>query len=47
MSSAITEAITTIALGETRFNLSLTEDGAFFPNGKVIYCGILAMKKRV
>lgn len=31
MSSAITEAITTIALAETRFNLSLTEDGAFFP----------------
>ena len=31
MSSAITDAITTIALAETRFNLSLTEDGAFFP----------------
>ncbi|WP_199273383.1 type I restriction endonuclease subunit R [Microcystis aeruginosa] len=31
MSSAITEAITTIAMAETRFNLSLTEDGAFFP----------------
>ncbi|MDB9424922.1 hypothetical protein PN437_08425 [Microcystis aeruginosa CS-564/01] len=31
MSSAITEAITTIALAETRFNLSLTEDRAFFP----------------
>jgi hypothetical protein len=30
MSSAITEAITTIALAETRFNPSLTEDGAFF-----------------
>ena len=34
MSSAITEAITTIALDETRFNLSLTEDGAFFPEWK-------------
>jgi len=34
MSSAITEAITTIALAETRFNLSLTEDGAFFPEWK-------------
>lgn len=31
MSSAITEAIKTIALAETKFNLSLTEDGAFFP----------------
>ena len=31
MSSAITDAITTIALAETRFNLSLTEDRAFFP----------------
>jgi len=31
MSSAITDVITTIALAETRFNLSLTEDGAFFP----------------
>ena len=31
MSSAITDVITTIALAETRFNLSLTEDRAFFP----------------
>ncbi len=31
MSIAITEAITTIALAQTRFNLSLTEDAAFFP----------------
>jgi hypothetical protein len=46
MSSAITEAITTIALAETRFNLSLTEDGAFFPEWQSDLLSISSHEKK-
>jgi hypothetical protein len=47
MSSAITDAITTIAIAETRFNLSLTEDRAFFPEWQSDLLSLSSHEKRV